>query len=138
MLKTKCPTLLGVVIWTAVSAAWADQTTPAMNLVLNPDFAFHAFTDHRDGEPGNYSSGNVAFWNTDAWGDIQVVRESHVDPGIRPAFSTRNLVSIRPGKRFWRFFTLPEAGLAPGDHVSLTVYGHQSQPEALVARIVVN
>lgn len=113
----------------------ADETAGSTNLLLNPHFAFHAFSDHRDGEAGNYDSHNVAFWNTDAWGDVTVVRESHVDPEIRPGFSTRNLVVIQPGKRFWQFFTLGEAGLAPGEQVSLRVLGHQSQPGALVARV---
>ena len=119
------------------ATARADESPVSKNLLLNPQFDFHAFTDHRDGQPGNYSSHNVAFWNTDAWGDITVVRQSHVDPAIRPAFSAGNLVAIGPGKRFRQFFTLPEAGLAHGEHVSLTVYGHQSQPGALVARVVV-
>ncbi|NQT12001.1 MAG: hypothetical protein HQ582_04600, partial [Planctomycetes bacterium] len=127
--------LLLLVACLSPSPALADDTAGSTNLLLNPHFAFHAFTDHRDGEAGNYASHNVAFWNTDAWEDITVVRESHVDPEIRPGFSTRNLVVIRPGKRFWQFFTLGEAGLAPGKQVSLTVFGHQSQPGALVARV---
>ena len=117
--------------------AWADDSAAPRNLLANPRFAFHAFGDHRDGQPENYRSHNVAFWNTRAWGDVTVVRQSHVAEDIRPNFWAENLVSLRPGSRFWQFFTLPEAGLAPGEQVSLTVYGHQSQPEALVARIAV-
>ncbi|NOZ21322.1 MAG: hypothetical protein GXP25_09565 [Planctomycetes bacterium] len=106
-----------------------------MNLLLNPSFEFHAFLNHREGKRESFQSHNAAFWNTDAWGDITVMRESHVDAKIRPAFTTHNMVSIAPGKRMWQFVTLPEAGLGHGDHVSLLVYGHQSKPGALRASV---
>ena len=118
------------------SAVWAAETPAPTNLLLNADFAFHAFQDHRNGEPENYRSHNVAFWNTAAWGDITVVRQSHVDGKIRPSFWGKNLVSLQPGSRFWQFLTLPEAGLVHGQHVSLTAYGFQDAPGALVARLV--
>ncbi len=108
-----------------------------VNLLLNSDFAFHAFRDHRHGEPENYRSHNVAFWNTEAWGDITVVRQSHVDAKVRPKFWSKNLVSLRPGSRFWQFFTLPEVGLVHGENVSLTAFGFQDAPNALIARVVV-
>ena len=117
-------------------------TSPALsqgnhgnNLLLNPAFDFHSFANHRDGERISYASHNVAFWNTDDWGDIQVVRESHVSEKVRPAFSTHNLVAIYPGKKIWQFFTLPEAGLAHGDLLDLSVYGFQNQANSLEARI---
>lgn len=53
------------------SAALADSrdgASASMNLLLNPSFEFHAFTNHRDGRAENYSSRNVAWWNTGAWG----------------------------------------------------------------------
>jgi len=106
-----------------------------VNLLLNPTFEFHAFENHRLGRAVSHESHNVAFWNTDAWGDITVMRESHVSAEIRPDFSTHNLVSIAPGKRFWQFFTLPEAGLGHGDRVSLFAYGRQEAPSTLYARI---
>ncbi|OGV75027.1 MAG: hypothetical protein A3K19_06215 [Lentisphaerae bacterium RIFOXYB12_FULL_65_16] len=105
------------------------------NLLQNPSFEFHAFENHRLGRAVSYTSGNVAFWNCSAWGDITVTREAHVDPAIRPAFSTGNLVTIQPGKAFWQFFTLPEAGLAHGEKISLFVYGNQAEANALQARI---
>jgi len=121
-----------------------DQNTPdgavpicrcTGNLLVNPCFAFHSFTPHRLGKPVNYRSHNVAFWNTDAWGDITVVREANAPADVRPPFSTGALVRIEPGKRFFQFATLPETGLAHGDAVSLHVFGFQRHPGALIARI---
>ena len=106
-----------------------------MNLLLNSRFEFHAFGNHRRGRAVSYTSHNAAFWNCSAWADITVTRESHVDAKVRPSFSTGNMVSIAPGKKLWQFFTLPEAGLAHGDRVSLFVYGHQPQPNVLRARL---
>jgi hypothetical protein len=113
----------------------ASETAAQGNLLFNPTFEFHAFVNHRDGERENYSSHNAAFWNTDAWGDIAVTRESHVADDVRPAFSTHNLARIAPGKRLWQFLTLPEMGLAHGDHLSLHVFGSQLQANALRACI---
>lgn len=96
------------------SAVRADENTVPRCLLQNSGFALHAFQDHRHGEPESYRSHNVAFWNTEAWGDITVVRQSHIDAKIRPNFWAKNLVSVRPGGRFWQFFTLPEAGLVHG------------------------
>lgn len=130
-------TLLALLLVAGVSTPGAAQDTgPARNLLLNPRFEFHAFLNHRSGKPVSFRSHNVAFWNTEAWGDIAVLREAHAPADIRPVFSTGNLVSIAPGKRFWQFFTLPEAGLAHGEQVSLSVYGHQPAPNTLAARIV--
>ncbi len=106
-----------------------------MNLLLNPRFEFHAFGNHRHGERVSFRSHNVAFWNTDAWGDITVLRESHAPEDVRPDFSTGNLVQIAPGKRLWQFVTLPEAGLAPGDTLSLSVRGWQPEAGALRASV---
>jgi hypothetical protein len=124
---------LGVAL---VLGGFAGAEEGAGNLLLNPSFEFHAFANHRLGERENFKSHNTAFWNTDGWGDIEVVREAHVDAAIRPAFSTSNLVAIAPGKTVWQFIPLSEAGLAHGDHVSLHVFGHQPAANALVARVV--
>ena len=110
-----------------------DETK--MNILQNPNFDFHAFTNHRDGNAESFKSHNVAFWNTDAWKDITVMRESHVDPKIRPAFSVHNMVSVQPGKKIWQFFTLPEAGLAHGDKISLFANGYQENANALKASV---
>ncbi|MBT3376822.1 MAG: hypothetical protein HN742_09775 [Lentisphaerae bacterium] len=108
-----------------------------MNLLQNPHFEFHAFTNHRHGKADAYASRNVAFWNCAEWGDIEVKREAHVPAAIRPSFSTQNMVSIAPGKVFWQFATLPELGLGHGEQVSLFAYGHQSEARALEVRIAV-
>ena len=115
----------------------ADNSPAMPNLLANPQFAFHAFQDHRHGTAENFRSHNVAFWNTSAWGDVTVVRQSHVDARVKPSFWVENLVSLRPGARFWQFLTLPEAGLVHGQCVSLAVHGYQERPAALVARVVV-
>lgn len=129
-------------VWFAalfLAAQWGfaagDGFTDRVNLLKNPTFEFHTFLNHRDGKAGDFESGYVAFWNADAGDDVHVVRESHVDPQIRPAFSTGNLTAIRPGKRLYQFFTLPESRLAHGDIVSLKVFGHQTQAGTLKARI---
>ena len=124
-------------ILSASPPAWADDLPAPRNVLANPEFAFHAFQDHRDGQPKSFRSHNVASWNAEAWADITVLRQSHAEPKIRPNFWAKNLVSLRPGKRFWQFFTLPEAGLVHGQDVSLTAFGFQEAPNALVVRVVV-
>ncbi len=119
----------------ALISIQAFAETPSMNLLQNPTFEFHTFENHRHGRRESFRSSHVAFWNTDAWGDITVTRESHVEAKIRPDFNTQNLVSIRPQKELWQFFTLPEAGLAHGDFVSLSVHGYQANAGALRAHI---
>ncbi|MCK5845220.1 MAG: hypothetical protein KAG97_10965, partial [Victivallales bacterium] len=106
-----------------------------MNLLLNSDFDFHSFVNHRNGKAVSYQSHNIAFWNNDAWGDVTVVRESHVKSDIRPELTTRNLIRIAPGKKFWQFFTLPEAALSHGEKISLNVFGYQNKLSALRAKI---
>jgi hypothetical protein len=118
----------------ALLAALGLLISPAgasTNLLLNPQFAFHSFDGHRSGASESFRSRQVAYWNTEAWGDLTVTRESHVDAGIRPAQSVGSLVSLAPGKRMWQFATLPELGLGHGDKVSLRVHGWQSKPGAL-------
>ncbi len=106
------------------------------NLLLNSNFDFHAFSSHREGRAGSFSSHNTAFWNTESWGDIETIRESHVSDKIRPEFSTHNIVAIRPGKKIWQFFTLPEAGLAHNDQLMLSVHGYQKKGNQIKARIM--
>jgi len=106
-----------------------------MNLLQNPAFEFHSFVNHRLGKAQEFESGYAAFWNSDDYGDIRVVRESHVADKIRPSYSVHNLAAIKPGKRLWQFFTLPEVSLAHGDVISLRVGGYQSESNALSASI---
>jgi hypothetical protein len=115
----------------ALTAAGGSET----NLLLNPYFEFHSFSNHREGKANNFSSNNAACWNTGAWGDITVMREAHADPAVRPPYSVHNMVSIAPGKKITQFFTLPEAGLAHGDKISLLIDGWQDKPNALKASV---
>jgi hypothetical protein len=129
-----CFCLLFLLVST-ISPTFAQVNNGSVNLLLNSDFDFHSFINHRDGNPISYSAKNVAFWNTDSWGDIEVMRESHVSDSTRPKFSTQNMVAINPGKKIWQFFTLPEAGLAHGENVTLFVYGYQPKGNMIKAKI---
>lgn len=122
---------LPVILASAVTAL-ADGP----NLLLNPTFEFHSFVNHREGKAVSHTANAVAFWSHDAFGDITVTREAHAKPEVQPRFSTGNMVSIAPGKKFWQFLALPEAGLAHGESVELFAPGWQSQPGALKASIV--
>jgi hypothetical protein len=122
-------------IITGFSCGFSQGNLKSKNLLLNSSFDFHSFINHREGKAVSYTSHNVAFWNTSSWGDITVVRESHVADSIRPACSTGNLVEIKPGKKFWQFFTLPEAGLAHGESVELFVNGYQTKGNMLKAKM---
>lgn len=107
-----------------------------VNLLQNPQFDFHSFNNSRNASPSVYSSGYVACWNADSYGDITVTTVSHLD-GFRPAVFARNLVAIKPGKRFYQFMLLPEVGLRHGDQASLFVYGQQKAPDSLRASVTV-
>lgn len=131
-------------LWTVMAlllAVWGlpdlcgEETGPVQNVLLNPYFEFHAFENHRLGHGASWVSHDVAFWNTGAWGDLTVMRESHVKPDVRPDFTCHNMVRLSPGRKMWQFFTLSEAGLAHREKVSLYVYGFQAVPTSLVARI---
>ena len=124
-----------MLILTGMTSSFSQGKNESANLLLNPNFDFHSFINHREGKPVSFSSQNVAFWNTDKWGDIEVIRESHVSDIIRPAFSTHNLVAINPGKKLWQFFTLPVGGLAHGDQLNLSVYGFQKKGNQLKSKI---
>jgi len=45
------------------------------------------------------------------------------------------MVAIKPGKKFWQFCTLPEAGLAHGEQINLSVYSYQPKSNMLKAKI---
>jgi hypothetical protein len=135
MLKIEKLCCFLAIIASGTLQSFSQGSNGSANLLLNPNFEFHSFINHREGKPVSYASNNVAFWNTDSWGDIEVERESHVADSIRPKFSTHNLVAIKPGKKFWQFFTLPEVGLAHGEQINLSVYGFQPKGNMLKAKI---
>ncbi|MEO8962225.1 MAG: hypothetical protein ABI325_10100, partial [Ginsengibacter sp.] len=124
-----------VLAFLAFTPALAQDRIETGNLLSNPAFDFHSFINHRLGEPISFSSHSVAFWNANEWGDIEVIRESHVSEIVRPKFSTHNIVSLSPGKKLWQFFTLPEAGLAHGELINLSVYGYQKKGNQIKAVI---
>ena len=119
------------------SSSPSRDTHEVTNLLMNPSFEFHSFINHREGKAVSFASHNVAFWNTEAWGDIEVMRESHVPDAVKPIFSTHNLIAITPGKKIWQFFTLPEAGLSYGEKLSLSVFAYQKKGNQLKSGIKV-
>ena len=56
----------------------------AQNLLLNPSYEFHSFQNHRSGAAANYYGNSAAFWHYEAFGDMTVQRESHVNADKRP------------------------------------------------------
>jgi hypothetical protein len=136
-MTAKLKNIISVIIisFAGIITSYSQNMNGSDNILLNPMFDFHSFINHRDGIPVSFSSHNVAFWNTATWGDIEVIRESHVPENVRPIFSTHNLVAINPGKKIWQFFTLPEAGLAHGEQLNLSVYGYQVKGNLIKAKI---
>lgn len=100
------------------------------NLLLNPAFAFHSFDNSRRGTTDSARSGAVACWSQDAYREAEVLRAPRVKQ-FRTKFPVENIVVIHPGKRFYQFSLLAETGLDHGDHVSLSVYGHQAAKDSL-------
>ncbi len=131
----KVQVLIVILVFMGIQQVFAQEKNESCNLLLNSNFDFHSFINHRDGKEISYSSGNVAFWNTDSWGDIEVMRESHVSDSIRPSSTTHNMVAIKPGKKIGQFFTLSEAGLSHGTHINLVVSGYQPKGNMLKAKI---
>ena len=119
----------------AADAAAAPAAAGRGNLLLNPTLEFHAFTPHLQGQAESYTAGYVAFWNCDAYGDVQVMREAHAPVEVRPDHAVGNLVRIGPGKSLRQLLPLPEAGLAHGSTLVLTVQGNQSAAGALRVRL---
>ncbi|MCP3967815.1 MAG: hypothetical protein GY750_15410 [Lentisphaerae bacterium] len=113
----------------------ASTIAQEQNLLLNPQFNFYVFNNHRHGNNSSYKANNVAFWNSGGSKNINVYHESHVKPQNLPKFSVKNVVAIMPKQKFWQFFTLSEADLAHGEKISLSVFGQQNVPGALVANI---
>ena len=107
---------------------------PPMNLLLNPDFAFHSFSNSRVTGSKSYYAGAVACWDQEAHGDVEAVRAPRAGK-FRPRFTVDNVVVIHPGKCFSQFTLLAEVGLDHGERVSLSVHGHQTEPDSLEASV---
>ena len=105
------------------------------NLLVNSNFEFHSLIPHRHGKATSYVADYVPFWNADTAKSLRVMRDSHINPQLLPAFSVPCGVELLPGQSFHQFFTLPEADLLYGDTVSLSFYGNQSAPNALKGEI---
>ena len=72
---TKIFTLLIAVIGMLAISVNAQK----QNLLLNSQFDFHAFDNHRLGHSISFKANNVAFWNSDGSQNVTVYRESHID-----------------------------------------------------------
>lgn len=122
--------LLTVLASLAVLPAEAQN----MNLLQNPQFDFHCFDNSRAATARVWQAGYVACWNSDAYGDILVTAAPHLEALKLQAFA-RNVVTIKPGKRFGQVIFLPEVQLRHGDVVSLAAYGNQKAPDSLKASV---
>ena len=107
---------------------------PDTNLLVNPEFAFHAFTNSREANARSYQSGFVPGWDQDAYGDLTVIRATR-QTTFRTAFPTDGVVVLHPGKWLYQLLLLPDVGLDHGDQVSLGVFGHQTAPDSLEASV---
>ena len=106
----------------------------ATNLLLNPAFNFHSFENSREGKPADYKSGSIACWDQAAYADAEACRTAR-QTVVHTSFAVDNVVVIHPGKSLQQFSLLAEMGLDGNEHVSLTVFGHQSKPKSLRAAI---
>jgi hypothetical protein len=117
-----------------VHNALCNEPAPRTNLLLNPEFRFHAFDNSRDGNARSYCSGSVPCWNQDAYGDAAVWRATRTT-ALRPRFPVESVVRIGPGKRLYQFSLLSDMGLDHGDRVSFSIFGRQATPDALGASV---
>jgi hypothetical protein len=95
----------------------------ADNLLRNPKLRYHAKSAN-----GFY----VAGWNTDAYGDIEVMNK------FKGFGNTANyrVVKINQGKRFWQFIALTDLEtVKKGDSLALGVNAYQEKGSALAARL---
>ncbi|HWL52827.1 MAG TPA: hypothetical protein VNQ90_10345 [Chthoniobacteraceae bacterium] len=125
--------LLLVAMMAIPAGLFASATTD--NLLLNGEFGFSSFSASRGSRRSVPSSGSVPYWDQAAYGDAEVVRAPANDV-FRPAFPVDGVVRLQPGKSLRQLVLLSEAGLDPGDTVSLSVHGHQKTGGALHAAIV--
>ncbi|MFA6100716.1 MAG: hypothetical protein WCV67_05510 [Victivallaceae bacterium] len=118
-----------------IIAGYAKGEDAGRNLLLNPDFEFHAFENHRSGKSVSFESNNTAFWNSSGSKEITVKRSSHVPASHKPDFYVHNFVYLAPGSKISQFFTLPEVDLLPGKVISLYAYMFQNRPGSIKAKI---
>ncbi len=111
------------VLFAGCLAAIDNNYEDLRNLLVNPEFDFHSYVNHRDGKAISFVARNAAGWNTDGPADVAYMRESHIPQEILSPLSVRNGVKIEAGKRIYQFFTLPEARLVPGNRISLSFWG---------------
>lgn len=113
----------------------AAEVQDTRNLLLNPEFSFTTYMQHRSAKRGHKTAHYVPFWNADSAQTLTVYRDSHIKQEFRPEVAAAYGVKLNPGGSFHQFFTLPEAELIPGDAVSLSFWGYQNTPKALKAEI---
>lgn len=106
----------------------------ADNRLVNPGFQFSSFNDSRTAKATGFRSGSIPFWDQEAYGDAEVYRAPK-NPVARPQAPVDGVVVLQPGKSLRQFRLLSEAGLEPGDAVTLSVQGHQAQPQTLRASV---
>ncbi|MBX7207213.1 MAG: SGNH/GDSL hydrolase family protein [Verrucomicrobiaceae bacterium] len=116
----------------AVTLAARAQT--AVNLLLNPSLDFHCFDNSRTGQGAEFKSGSIAYWDHAAYGDAEAYRAAR-QTAFRPPFAVPNVAVIHPGKSLHQFALLAETGLDGSEHVSLSVFGHQTKPKSLRASV---
>ena len=126
--------LLFVLLLLVPAALPAADLSGPRNLLLNPELGFHSFANSRSATAASYRSGSVACWNEDTYGEAEAYRGPRV-PGFRTRIPVDGAVVIHPGKRFYQFSLLSEMGLDHGDRVSLSVFGHQKEPDSLETAI---
>lgn len=113
----------------------ATETADVRNLLLNSEFSFHAFMQHRTGKRGRTTAKYVPFWNACSGSSLEVRRDSGILPKYLPPVPVSYGVVLKPGKSFHQFFTLPEADLVPGNAVSLSFWAYQDAPRAVKGEI---
>lgn len=126
--------LMALAVLLAAAPAWAGTAADRVNLLVNPAFRFHAFTNSREGKPASYSSGAIAGWNQDAYGSAEVSRATRTE-ALHTRFAVENVVVIHPGKRLYQFGLLADMGLDHGDRVSFSIFGHQTAADTLSASV---
>ena len=110
---------------------FAAEITDARNLLLNSEFSFHAFKQHRTGKRGRAVEKYVPYWNACSADSLEVRRDSGIMSGFLPPVPVSNGVKLKPGKSFSQFFTLPEADLTAGSILSFSFWGYQDTSDAL-------